>query len=206
MDKGIDASLGLDVVLMTLQRLRKNGILQAQISHIPGIAGQGRCLIEVVAGKVTSCIVEDAAGNRHTVSIDVVIATNTKRGPFAWTFHPRTPQQPQQPQRPLPDITQASPAVRVPQPPQPPQQWSPQPYIPVISGTTIPVPLRRASDLVLPNNLTANERVILGWIFSLIDGQRTVADITIMLPRLRFEDVRSGLLFLKQIGAITLMG
>jgi hypothetical protein len=228
-DKGIDASLGLEVALLTLQRLRKQGVLQAEVSHIPGVQGRCRCSIGVVGGKITSCYIEDTAGNRYSIGIDVVVATDRKKGPFAWSFHPQAALHPQRPQS---GVTQASPAIQPYQtspvtqnpfqaspatqkpfqasPVQNPHQQrqllpSPQ-HRDVISGNTIPIPLKRATDLYWPNGLSVNERVMLGWIFSLVDGQRTVANITVLLPRLRFEDVRSGLLFLQQIGAISLRG
>ncbi|GHO64955.1 hypothetical protein KSC_038470 [Ktedonobacter sp. SOSP1-52] len=201
MDKGIDASLGLEVALMTLQRLRKHGILSAEVSHIPGVRGRCRCTIEIADGKITSCIVEDTTGKRYSLGIDVVIATNNKKGPFAWSFHPQAPPQAS---RPRPGIQQASPAIRDPYYQTQPRQL--QQYSNGIAVNMVPIPLKRASDLSWPGNLSANEQVILSWIFSLVDGQRTVADITAMLPRLRFEDVKSGLLFLQQIGAISLVG
>lgn len=195
MDKGIDASLGLDVALMTLQRLRKSGILKAEVSHIPGVRGRCRCSIEIVGGKITSCTVEDTAGSRYSVGVDVVIATNQKRGPFTWSYHPQTSSQ----ALPSPtSIIQASPSVRNPYQYQQPDE--------VITRYTIPVPLKKAVDASLLSHLSANEKVMLGWIISLVDGQRTVEAITILLPRLSFEDVKQGLLFLKRIGMITLLG
>lgn len=103
---------------------------------------------------------------------------------------------------------QASPRVpqlppQVPPQPSPPVPWQ---YSDAISAGTVPVLHKRASGLHWPDGLSANERVMLGWIFSLINGQRTVAEITALLPRLRFEDVKSGLIFLKQLGALELIG
>jgi hypothetical protein len=203
-DKGIDASLGLEVALMTLQRLNKQGVLQAEVLHIPGVRGQCRCSIEIIGGKITSCVVEDSAGNRYAIGIHVVIATDQKKGPFSWSFLPKAPPQPPRslPGTSLSGIPQASPATND---LYQQQQLSPQ-YRDVVSSWTVPVPLKRASDLSWPNSLSANEKVILGWVFSLVDGQRTAADIAIMLPRLRVEDVKNALLFLKQVGAITFMG
>lgn len=198
MDNGIDASLGLEVVLTALHRLRKSGILQAEVAHIPGIRGRCRCSIEFVGGKITSCTLEETNGKRQAIGLDVIVSANQKKGPFTWSFHPKAPQ------RPLPNSSQISPAMQDPYQQQPQKML--QQYSDAVSYNMVPTPLKRASDLYLPNNLSPNERVILGWIFSLVDGQRTVADITRMLPRLRFEDVRNGLLFLKQMGAITLIG
>lgn len=199
MDKGIDASLGLDVALLTLQRLRKHGRLQAEVSHIPGVRGRYHCSIEIVEGKVTSCILEDTTGNRYPAGIDVIVVADQKKGPFSWVFRPQVPAQ-SQPF--LPGLSQAVPATDGLS--QQKTQHLPRQDSDTISSSTIPIPLKRASDLSRLTNLHTNETVMLGWIFSLVDGQRTVADITVMLSRLRFEDVKSGLLFLKQIGVIAL--
>jgi hypothetical protein len=87
---GIDASLGLEIVLATLQRLRQQGILRAEMKQVPGIQGLCRCMIVFVEGKIVSCTVDDTTGRRYAVALDVIIATNRKKGPFAWTFHPQT--------------------------------------------------------------------------------------------------------------------
>ncbi|GHO47956.1 hypothetical protein KSX_61190 [Ktedonospora formicarum] len=60
--------------------------------------------------------------------------------------------------------------------------------------------------MIWPNALSTNEKFLLEWLLSLINGQRNVAEITDMLPRLRFEDVKNGLLYLRQLGVISLMG
>lgn len=181
MDNGIDASLGLDVTLTVLSRLRKGGVLRAEVSSLPGRHGQYHCVIEFVEGQITSCVIEDAAGRRQNIDVRVIIAADHKKGPFSWSFHPLEP---------LPNFVQTSPLLpahsgRV-----------------IITDQSIPIPLKRIVDLQWLNNLEPHEKMIASWVFSLVDGRRTIAEIIKYLPRLRADDIRRALQFMKRMGAI----
>ncbi|MBE3560040.1 MAG: hypothetical protein IMW89_12550 [Ktedonobacteraceae bacterium] len=195
MDNGIDASLGLAIVLNTLQRYQKQGMLQAEIVHVPGIRGRCQCYIFLTGGKITSCSVEDATGRRFPITIDTIINIDEKKGPFAWVFRPQLQSRPRlQSQPPRPQQVAGGPDHLL-------KAQSPAPLVP---DEIIPVPLVQTLDLDRFTSLTYNQRLILGWLFSMIDGSRTVADIKAMLPRLHGSDVEKGLLFLKQSNVIAM--
>jgi hypothetical protein len=54
----LDMSVGLEFSLPMLERYQRNGLLQAEIRHVPGIKGPCLASIQLVQGKITSCFVE----------------------------------------------------------------------------------------------------------------------------------------------------
>lgn len=89
MSKGhFDASAGLAFSLSLFERYRKNGLLHAEVHHIPHISGHCQAYLQLVEGKITSCYVVDKNDQRHPVSTQVLIDVDEKRGPFDWTLQP----------------------------------------------------------------------------------------------------------------------
>ncbi len=83
-----DASAGLAFSLALFERYRKNGLLQAELHHVPNVSGRCQGYLQLVEGKVTSCYVEDKNGQRHQIDKDMFIDVDAKRGPFEWTLQP----------------------------------------------------------------------------------------------------------------------
>src|SRR5579884_3469255 len=90
----LDASAGLAFSLAVFERYRKNGLLQAELHHVPGISGHCQGYLQLVEGKVTSCYIEDKNGQRHPIDRRTLIDLDTKRGPFEWTLQPLPPPPP----------------------------------------------------------------------------------------------------------------
>lgn len=87
-DSRFDASTGLAFSLELFGKYRKNGLLQAELHHVPHIAGHCRGYLQLVEGKVTSCYVEDKNGQRHLISQQILIDVDERRGPFDWSLQP----------------------------------------------------------------------------------------------------------------------
>jgi hypothetical protein len=87
MDHGhFDASIGLAFSLSAFERYRKNGLLQAELHHVPGIRGRCTGYLQLIEGKVVSCYIEDKDGHRHLIQASKLIQIDNERGPFDWTL------------------------------------------------------------------------------------------------------------------------
>jgi hypothetical protein len=174
----IDASLGLTFSLPLFERYRKNGQLQAELHHVPGIRGRCKGYLHLVEGKVVSCHIEDRQGQRHQVNIAMLIQLDNERGPFEWMLVP------------LPDPPRSSPRDL----PPPPSSTEP-----VLNS---PTPQKLGSlDLEKLEGWTHRQKMMLSIVFEVVDGQRTVEDIKtdVPLPPNVVEEALRILLALKAI-------
>jgi len=89
MDKdSMDASIGLQFSLELLKKYRKNGLLQAFVSRVPGISGKCHVEVAVMQGDVISCRAKNQGGNIHNVDINLLLKLDKIRGPFEWRLIP----------------------------------------------------------------------------------------------------------------------
>lgn len=151
----IDASVGLAFSLKLFERYRKNGILQAELHHVPGIRGRCTGYLHLVEGKVVACSIENQQGQRSPVSKDMLLRVDSERGPFEWTLQP------------LPAPPTSSQRTEI--PPRP------------IQGSPIPVSIAHL-DLEKLDGWTTRQKMMLSIVFDLIDGQRTIEDIKADAP------------------------
>lgn len=86
--ENIDASLGLALSLTLFEWYRRNGLLQAEIHHVPGYRGRCNGFLHLVEGKVVACYLEDKNNRRHPISKEILIKVDNERGPFEWTLTP----------------------------------------------------------------------------------------------------------------------
>jgi hypothetical protein len=92
--QNFDASLGLAFNLPLFERYRKNGILSAEIHHVPGVRGRCTGYLQLVEGKVISCYVVDKNDQRISISQSTLVDVDTKRGPFEWVLEALPPPAP----------------------------------------------------------------------------------------------------------------
>lgn len=187
MYNGIDASLGLEDVLRMLSAMHKHGTLQAEVSHIRGFRGRCLCLISLAHGKITSCTIERSGRDVVSVDISAIMHADRTKGPFDWSFHPVN----------QPGLSQST--AHLPTTPAP--HYTPRPVIADYMRPVLLVRMLNFEGLII----SQNERIIAGWIFSLIDGKRTVRDIALKLQRLPVTDVQRTLIMLKGMGIIDLL-
>lgn len=173
----IDASLGLTFSLPLFERYRKNGLLQAELHHVPGIRGRCKGYLHLVEGKVVSCHIEDLHGQRHQVNIAMLIQLDNERGPFEWVLVP-SPAPPRSSPRDLPPPSSTGPALNSP--------------IPQKIG-----PL----DLEKLEGWNHRQKTMLSIVFDAVDGQRSIEDIKtdVPLPPNVVEEALRILLALKAI-------
>lgn len=86
MDTSFDASIGLAFSLSAFEMYRKNGLLHAELHHVPGIRGRCTGYLQLVEGKVVSCYIEDKDGHKHLTQLNRLIQLDNERGPFDWTL------------------------------------------------------------------------------------------------------------------------
>ncbi|GHO46583.1 hypothetical protein [Ktedonospora formicarum] len=150
-----DASVGLGFSLTLFERYRKNGLLQAELTHVPGIRGRCKGFLQLVEGKVTTCYVEDKDGRRHQISPSVLVAVDNERGPFDWHLMA------------LP--TPPSPALR------------PDTFVHVEESTPIPriiAPL----DIDLLRGWTSRQKLMLSTVYETINGMKDIETIKKEVP------------------------
>ncbi|GHO86319.1 hypothetical protein [Dictyobacter formicarum] len=153
--ENIDASLGLAFSLALFERYRKNGLLHAEVHHVPGIRGRCKGFLHLVEGKVVACYIEDREGRRHSSSSDTLIKVDSEHGPFEWTLSP----QPAQP----------SSNPRIPVPPR--------------SILNSPVPKTIAPlDLDRLEGWTSRHKLMLSIVYDLIDGTANIEEIKSKSP------------------------
>lgn len=160
----MDASVGLIFSLQLFQRYRRNGILQANIRHMPGIQGACTAYIHLTAGSVTACYLKNKHGQDFPVSVESLCQVDHDRGPFEWVFQPQQPAA--RPQTagmpsagPLPNTPSASPDQDA--------------LIPRVVA-----PLRWEQF----NHWTPEQRALLRQVWKYIDGKRTLQEMKANLP------------------------
>ncbi|GCF09454.1 hypothetical protein [Dictyobacter arantiisoli] len=159
MDKeNIDASLGLEFSLTLFEQYRKNGLLYAEVHHMPGIRGRCRAFLYLVEGKVIQCYIEDKQGIRHRTNKGILTRVDNERGPFEWTL------------------------VQNPSPPSLPSPH-PETAIPLYSAQNTPIP-----KVVSPLNLewlegwSYQQKLLLSVVYDLIDGVTNIEGIKSKAP------------------------
>lgn len=159
----IDASIiGLQATLQLLQQYNQSGTLEADVSAVLRKRGLYTAYIVIAEGNIVSCYVEDKIA-QHPSRIEVLIALDTDEGPFIWRFHP-------QQQKPL-SYTDTSVATRS------HQRLSSEQLTPNA------IPYRIANlDLNWLTTWTPQQKRVLRMVYTLIDGQRTVATIEKSVP------------------------
>jgi len=154
----IDASLGLAFSLPLFEQYRKNGLLQAELHHVPGVRGRCKGYLHLVEGKVVSCYLDDRQGQRHQVNLSMFIQLDKERGPFEWVLT-SLPAPPVSFSRHFPPPSSTSPAL------------------------SSPVPRKLATlDLDKLENWTHRQKLTLSIVFDVIDGQRSIEDIKNDVP------------------------
>jgi hypothetical protein len=169
-----DASAGLAFNLALFERYRKNGQLQAEVHHVPGIRGRGIAYVHLVQGKVVSCTIETQKGEQQQILKESLIRADTARGPFEWKF------------------------TAVPAPPS----VHPQTSIPIPPTHIAPLP-RIVAPLNLTElaGWTEQHKLLLSTVYQAIDGQRNIEQIKkrVSLPPNVVEEALRILLTLKVI-------
>lgn len=150
----IDASLGLAFSLMLFEQYRRNGVLQAELHHVPGFRGSCKGYLHLVEGKVVTCYLEDKQGKRHAVSTAMLSHLDSEKGPFEWML------------------------TSLPTPPSPsPREIPPRPK------RSSPTPRRIAPlDLEKLDGWTHKQKMMLSIVFDVTDGQHTIEDIKADTP------------------------
>lgn len=160
----IDASIiGLQATLQLLQQYYQSGILQADISAAFHANSLQVAYIVINEGHVVSCYIENEFEQRQSSEIAGLLVLDTQAGPFAWRFRP-----PQQEPRPE---TKALAPVR------------PQPRSVSRHLTSYAIPRRIANlDLSWLTSWSPQQKRILRMVYSMIDGQRSIAAIERSVP------------------------
>lgn len=181
MDKGyFDASLGLAFSLSVFERYRKNGLLQAELYHVPGVRGRCMGYIQLVEGKVTSCYVETRSGERQPTALSTLTTVDIERGPFEWKLIP------------LPAPPSPTPPTARFNPPPRPTHNAPVP--------SIVAPL----DVTTLHGWTDQHKLMLTTVYRAIDGQRSIEELKRELP-LRPEVTEEALRVLLALKVITII-
>ena len=172
----IDASIGLAFSLVLFERYRRNGVVQAELHHVPGMRGQCRGYLHLIEGKAVSCTIEDRQGQRHQVSKETLIQLDNDRGPFEWVLMPT----------PAPPI-------------------STPPEFAKYSAQYAPIPRRiGAFPQDKLEGWTNRQKMMLSIVFDVIDGQRSIEDIKAdtPLPAHLVEEALRILLALKVVSIV----
>src|SRR5579883_279633 len=98
MEDSLDLSIGLNSALQFLAEYGQSGILQAEQLRIPRIRGFCTARIQVAAGSVVSCLIQNINGEGQSVSKSMLIQLDNEKGPFEWHFYPERQQLQKQPQ------------------------------------------------------------------------------------------------------------
>lgn len=148
----IDASVGLAFSLTVFARYRRSGLLRAELQHVPGFRGRCVGLLQLIEGRVVSCILEDAHGEYHAVSKEMLVRLDSAKGPFEWVLIPHFE-------------------------PSPGGQGTTRSK----AGHPVPrrVGALHAERL---GGWSSRQKLILTLVFDAIDGQRTLQEIQELLP------------------------
>ena len=150
-----DASVGLAFSLSAFEMYRKNGLLQAELRHVPGIHGRCKGYLQLVGGKVVLCYIEDKDGHRHATQASKLIQLDNERGPFDWALT--------LPSTPFSKTPQAAPSPRP----------GPHSFTPRIVGL---LELEKLQDW------PPTHKQILFQVYQAIDGQKNIENIKQALP------------------------
>lgn len=151
----LDASLGLAFSVAVFEKYRKNGLLQAELSHVPGLRGRCKAYLQLTEGKVTSCHVEDKSGKRHPIDKNTLIRLDNERGPFEWMLVPL---------------------------PAPPLSTSGM-NISLRQEVNSPTPVTIAHlNLQMLEGWTFKQQLMLSAVYEAIDGQRNIEEIKKEVP------------------------
>jgi hypothetical protein len=159
----IDASLGLTFSLELFKRYRKNGILQAEISRIPGIRGSCNAFLHLIDGEIVSVYLEDKQKQRYSSDRETLCRLDREKGPFEWTLIP--------------------PPVAVYEQFSPVNQAQPQDQLPFSQSFASATPRSPIPKIiaVFPHELlstwTPQQKDALYTVLMLINGERTIDDI-----------------------------
>jgi hypothetical protein len=151
----LDVGMGLASSLSILERYRKNGLLQAELHHVPGIKGRCMGYIQLVQGKVTSCSIEKS-GQRQLIVKDILIRVDNERGPFEWKLTP------------LPEPPSSTPRTEMP-----------------VQEMHSPVPRKIASldrELERLTGWTSAQKYMLSAVYDAIDGRSSIDEIKKAIP------------------------
>lgn len=151
----LDVGVGLEFSLFILERYQRNGLLQAELHHVPGIKGQCIGYLQLAKGKVTSCSVEKN-GQRQLIGKDTLIRVDNERGPFEWKL------------------------TSLPEPPSP----TPSMEMPVQEMHS-PIPRKTASlekELERLTGWTSTQKYMLSAVYDAIDGRRSIDEIKRDVP------------------------
>jgi hypothetical protein len=168
----LDASVGLAFSLSLFERYRKSGRLQAELHHVPGIRGTCTAYLELVEGKLTTCIVKDSNGQSRPIEKAVLIRVDNERGPFEWKLQP--------PQG---------------QPPSSPSKQG-------VSQVDLLIPRAIAPlNLEMMKGWTPHHKLILSTVYNAINGQRTIGEIKQKIP-VQANDIEEALRLLHTMHVI----
>jgi hypothetical protein len=151
----LDLGMGLAFSLSILERYQKNGLLQAELHHVPGIKGRCMGYIQLVKGKVASCSIEKN-GQHQLIGKDILIRVDNERGPFEWKL------------------------TALPEPPSP----TPRMEMPM-QDMYSPVPRKTASlerELERLTGWTSAQKHMLSTVYGAIDGRRSIDEIKKAVP------------------------
>lgn len=175
-----DASLGLAFSLSVFERYRKNGLLQAELYHVPGIRGRCTGYIQLVEGKVTSCYVKTRSGEHHQVALSTLTTVDNEKGPFEWKL------------------------ISLPAPPSstpPTSQFNAPPR----QEHSAPIPRIVAPlDITTLHGWTDQHKLMLTTVYRAIDGQRSIEEIKREMP-LRPEVTEEAIRVLLALKVITII-
>ncbi len=211
-----DASVGLAFSLKAFEVYRKSGTLSAEVRSFPGIRGKCTACLEIVQGKVVAGYVVDKAGENHSTNQQMLVQLDTEKGPFSWVFHPdptpdiaspvpgSTPRMSTQPRIPAQSAPGSMPGTST--QPRIPAQSAPgstPPRVPAQPQTPSPVPQPQVRYLEHQQmqQWTTQQQHLIHTVFSMVNGQRSIADIKqqMPLPPITIDEIIRILLYLKAI-------
>jgi hypothetical protein len=173
--ENIDASLGLEFSLALFERYRKNGLLHAELQHVPGIRGRCKGFLHLSEGTVVKCYIEDRHGQHHSTSKETLVRVDREHGPFEWALSSN---------------------------PAPLSQHQTTDGIPLRTIQYSPVPETIAPlDLKRLESWTTRQKLMLSIVYDLIDGTRNIEEIksNSLLPAEVAEEALRVLLSMKLI-------
>ena len=169
---GIDASLGLALAIDLLRQHQETGTLRGIISITQLLrTKQYQCVIQIENGQIVSCFLLDERGQRRPADKEYLIQVDEKGGPFDWKFYPRAETPSTTLSAPTPNRSTAI------QPALTPTGISP------VNDDAIPVRLTPELQVSWLTTWHESEIRFLQQIFSLINGQRSVHDIKVLMFR-----------------------
>lgn len=153
-----DASIGLAFSLAAFEKYKKNGLLQAELHHVPGIPGRCKGYVRITQGKVIDSSIEDKYGQRHIIQLQLLIQVDNDKGPFGWI------------------LTEA---------PQPVTQHSP---VPAPHSSQVPISASSIPKIIALLNLeqlsswTPAHKQVLFQVYQAIDSRSNIERLKQILP------------------------